>query len=57
MNNEQTFDGAKAMNKVAIICHTVIVTVLELTYLLEVVKGSRTWGYYLFPVCARAAGG
>ena len=47
MNNEQTFDGAKAMNKVAIICHTVIVTVLELTYLLEVVKGSRTWGYYL----------
>ncbi len=47
MNNEQTFDGAKAMNKVAIACHAVTVAVLEAAYLLEVVKGSRTWGYYL----------
>ncbi len=47
MDQELEFDGAKAMNKVAIACHTVIVAVLELAYLLEVVKGSRTTGYYL----------
>lgn len=47
MNNEQTFNGAQAMNKVAIACHAVTVAVLEAAYLLEVVKGSRTWGYYL----------
>lgn len=47
MNKEQAFDGAKAMNKVAIVCHAVIVVVLELAYLLEVVKGSRSMGYYL----------
>lgn len=47
MNKEQAFNGAKAMNKVAIACHAVTVAVLEAAYLLEVVKGSRTWGYYL----------
>ncbi len=47
MEKDSIFDGAKAMNKAAVACHTVIVTVLELAYLLEVVKGSRTVGYYL----------
>lgn len=47
MNNEQAFNGSKAMNRVAIVCHVVIVAVLELAYLLEVVKGSRTIGYFL----------
>ncbi len=47
MEKDCIFDGAKAMNKAAVACHTVIVTVLELAYLLEVVKGSRTVGYYL----------
>ena len=47
MEKDSIFDGAKAMNKAAVACHTVIVTVLELPYLLEVVKGSRTVGYYL----------
>lgn len=47
MKEENTFDGAKAMNKTAFVCHMVIVIVLELAYLLEVVKGSRTPGYYL----------
>lgn len=47
MNNEQAFNGSKAMNRVAIACHAVIVAVLEAAYLLEVVKGSRTIGYFL----------
>lgn len=47
MSNEEIFNGSKAMNKVAILCHAVIVAVLELAYLLEVVKGSRTIGYFL----------
>lgn len=47
MEKEKVFDGAAAMNKVAIACHTVIVLVLELAYFMEVVKGSRTMGYYL----------
>ncbi len=47
MEKDSVFDGAKAMNKAAIACHTVIVIVLELAYLMEVVKGSRTVGYYL----------
>lgn len=47
MNGEQAFDGAQAMSKVAIACHAGIVAVLEAAYLLEVVKGSRTLGYYL----------
>lgn len=47
MEKENVFDGAAAMNKVAIACHTVIVIVLELAYFMEVVKGSRTMGYYL----------
>lgn len=47
MGNDSMFDSAKAMNKAAVACHTVIVIVLELAYLLEVVKGSRTIGYYL----------
>ncbi len=41
------FDGARAMNKIAVACHMVIGLVLELAYLLEVIKGSRTMGYYL----------
>lgn len=47
MEKDSIFDGAKAMNKAAIACHTVIVIVLELAYLVEVLKGSRTVGYYL----------
>lgn len=47
MNKEQAFDGAKAMNRVAIVCHAVTVAVLEGAYLLEVVKGDRTIPYYL----------
>lgn len=47
MSNEEIFNGSKAMNRVAIVCHAVIVAVLELAYLLEVVKGSRTIGYFL----------
>ena len=47
MEKDSVFDGAKAMNKAAVACHTVIVVVLELAYLLEVIKGSRTVGYYL----------
>ncbi len=47
MNKEQAFDGAKAMNRVAIVCHAVTVAVLEAAYLLEVVKGSRTIPYFL----------
>lgn len=46
MENSGAFSGAKAMNKIAIACHTVIVAVLEAAYLLEVLKGSRTIGYY-----------
>ena len=34
------------INRVAILCHTVIVVVLMLAYALEVFKGSRTIGYY-----------
>lgn len=47
MEKDSVFDGAKAMNRAALACHTVIVVVLELAYLLEVVKGSRTVVYYL----------
>lgn len=47
MEQDRVFDGAKEMNKMALACHTVIVIVLELAYLMEVVKGSRTVGYYL----------
>lgn len=47
MENSGAFSGAKAMNKIAIACHTVIVAVLEAAYLLEVLKGSRTIGYYV----------
>ena len=35
------------INKVAIICHTIIVAVLLASYALEVVKGARTMGYYV----------
>ncbi|MCM1235936.1 MAG: hypothetical protein NC489_38085, partial [Ruminococcus flavefaciens] len=47
MGNGKEFDGARAMNKIAIACHLVIGLILEAAYLLEVVKGSRTIGYYL----------
>ena len=47
MDNKSTFDGARAMNKMAVACHTVIVAVLEAAYLIEVLKGSRTTGYYV----------
>lgn len=47
MDKGYAYDSVKAMNKVALACHTVIVAVLELAYILEVVKGSRTIGYYL----------
>lgn len=53
MEQEYVFDGAKGMNKAAVVCHAIIVVVLELAYLLEVVKGSRTPGYYaVFSVIA-----
>lgn len=45
--DNKVFDGARAMNKMAVACHTVIVAVLEVAYLLEVIKGSRTIGYYV----------
>lgn len=45
--DNKVFDGARAMNKMAVACHTVIVAVLEIAYLLEVIKGSRTVGYYV----------
>ncbi len=35
------------INKAAIICHLVICTILFLAYLVEVIKGSRTIGYFL----------
>lgn len=47
MNKEQAFDAGKEMNRIALGCHIVIVVVLELAYLVEVLKGSRTIGYYL----------
>ncbi len=47
MEKDSVFDGASAMNRVAVACHFVIVAVLELAYLMEVVKGSRTVVYYL----------
>ena len=47
MEKEQKFNSARAMNKIAIACHLVIGLVLEVAYLLEVVKGSRTMAYYL----------
>ena len=34
MDNKSTFDGARAMNKMAVACHTVIVAVLEAAYLI-----------------------
>lgn len=43
------------INKVALICHTSIIVVLLLAYLLEVFKGSRTIAYYaVFSVLAAA---
>lgn len=47
MNKECVFSEGKAMNRVALACHTVLATVLALSYLLEVIKGDRTIGYYL----------
>ena len=46
MDKNGAFDGARAMNRTAVACHTVIVAVLVLAYLIEVLKGSRTIGYY-----------
>lgn len=37
----------KEVNKVAVFCHTVIATVLLLSYALEVAKGARTVTYYV----------
>lgn len=47
MDKENVFSGGKAMNRVALACHMVLAIVLALSYLLEVVKGDRTIGYYL----------
>lgn len=47
MSKERVFSEGKAMNKVALACHTVLAVVLALSYLLEVIKGDRTIGYYL----------
>lgn len=41
MEKDSVFDGASAMNRVAVACHFVIVAVLELAYLMEVVKGKE----------------
>lgn len=47
MDKESVFSEGKAMNKVALACHTVLAVVLALSYFMEVVKGDRTIGYYL----------
>lgn len=47
MDNGKVFSEKKAMNRVALACHMVLAAVLGLSYLLEVVKGDRTVGYYL----------
>ena len=47
MDKERVFSEGKAMNKVALACHTVLAVVLALSYFLEVLKGDRTLGYYL----------
>ncbi|RKI85792.1 hypothetical protein D7V83_03670 [bacterium 0.1xD8-71] len=47
MDKENVFSEGKAMNRVALACHTVLAAVLALSYLMEVVKGARTIGYYL----------
>lgn len=47
MDKESVFSGGRAMNRVALACHTVLAVVLALSYFLEVVKGDRTIGYYL----------
>lgn len=47
MENHGVFNGARAMNRMAVACHTAIVAVLEIAYLIEVLKGSRTAGYYI----------
>lgn len=36
----------KEINKVAVLCHTIVVSVILLAYALEVVKGARTISYY-----------
>lgn len=38
----------KQINKVAVICYTIVVSVILLAYAIEVAKGSRTLGYYAF---------
>ncbi len=49
------FSEQAEINKVAVTCHAVITVILILTYLLEVIKGSRTVGYYvLFLILALA---
>ena len=42
------FSEKKFVNRTAIMGHTIIDTVLFLAYLLEVFKGSRTIGYFVF---------
>lgn len=54
-NNEGRQAEMQVMNKAAVTCHTVIDIVLFAAYFLEVVKGSRTIGYFLlFSVLAIA---
>ncbi len=38
-------------NKSAVVAHTVLCSIISAAYLLEVVKGTRTWGYVLLVAC------
>lgn len=44
---EITNKEGKEINKVALICHIVLMAVLSLAYAIEVLKGNRTIGYYV----------
>lgn len=38
----------KQINKVAVICYTIVISVILIAYAIEVAKGARTLGYYAF---------
>lgn len=44
---QKKFSSSAYVNKVALICHTVIDLILLLAYAIELVKGARTLGYFL----------
>ena len=45
--NSKFLSEKQYVNKAAIICHIVICTILFVAYLVEVIKGSRTIGYFV----------